>query len=55
MNLAELIIYSLFGVLLLVIIPIIWFVFRKSKKWALLITAVLLIGYIGYYVYYPVF
>lgn len=54
MNLAELIIYSLFGVLLLVIIAITWFVLRKRKKWTLVITAVLLIGYVGYYAYYPI-
>lgn len=54
MNLAELIVFSLFGLLLLITTAIIWFVFRKRKKWAVAITALFLLGYIGYYVYYPV-
>jgi hypothetical protein len=31
----------------------VWLIFRKRKKWAIALTSVLVIGYIGYYVYYP--
>ncbi|HSI67443.1 MAG TPA: hypothetical protein VK947_08515 [Planococcus sp. (in: firmicutes)] len=54
MNLAESITFMFYGILLLFFIAIAWFVFRKRKKWAVGVTAVLLIGYIGYYAYYPV-
>lgn len=53
MNPSEWITFTLFGFLLIIIIAIAWFVFRKRKKWAVAVTAVLVIGYVGYYAYYP--
>ena len=53
MNPSESISFLLFGLLGLVIIAVTWFVFRKRKKWAIAVTALLVIGYIGYYAYYP--
>ncbi|HSJ38143.1 MAG TPA: hypothetical protein VK945_07995 [Planococcus sp. (in: firmicutes)] len=53
MNPGDLIVYLLFGFLLLIIIAVAWFVFRKRKKWAMAVTAFLIIGYIGYYAYFP--
>jgi hypothetical protein len=55
MDLAESIVYMLYGFLVLIGIAIAWFIFRKRKSWAIAVTAVLLIGYIGYYVSYPIF
>lgn len=53
MNPSDLIAYLLFGFLLLLIIAVAWFVFRKRKKWAVVVTALLVIGYISYYAYFP--
>lgn len=53
MNPGEAIIYMLCGFLLLIIISISWFVFRKRKKWAVAVTVLLVIGYVGYYFFLP--
>lgn len=53
MNLAESIMFSAAGSILLMIIAASWLIFRRKKKIALIITAVIAISYIGYYMYYP--
>ena len=49
----ELIIFLLVGAALLVVILISWIIFRKRKKWAIVLSAVLVVGYVGYYLYFP--
>ena len=53
MNPSENIYFFLIGVTVLAVIILSWFIFRKRKKWAIALTSVLVIGYAGYYVYYP--
>lgn len=50
---SELIDFLLLGMVLLLVIAAAWYIFRKRKKWAIAITAVLIAGYIGYYFYFP--
>ena len=49
----ELIIFLLAGAALLAVILISWVIFRKKKKWAIVLSAVLVVGYAGYYLYFP--
>ena len=49
----ELIIFLLAGAALLAVILISWVIFRKRKKWAIVLTAVLVVGYTGFYLYFP--
>lgn len=35
------------------VIIVIWFIFRRRKKTAIVLSSVLVIGYVGYYTYYP--
>jgi len=53
MSPGELIYFLLFGVALLAVILLIWLVFRKMKKLVILLTSMLVIGYAGYYAYFP--
>lgn len=53
MQLKESIDFLLLGLVLLFVIAAAWYIFRKRKKWAMLITAVLITGYMGYYFYLP--
>ncbi|MCG7345472.1 hypothetical protein MHZ92_15145 [Sporosarcina sp. ACRSL] len=49
----ELIYFLLIGVIVLAVILVIWLVLRKRKKWAVVLSSVLVIGYAGYFFYYP--
>lgn len=53
MNLSETITFLFIGLAVLLAVGIVWFLFRKRKKWAIGLTSLLVAGYIGYYVYYP--
>jgi hypothetical protein len=53
MSPSENIYFFLTGVTVLVVIMFVWLIFRKRKKWAIALTSMLVIGYVGYYVYYP--
>lgn len=53
MNPGELIYFSMIGFVLLITMVIIWFVFRKKKRFAMTVIGVLMVGYIGYYFYFP--
>ncbi|WP_252503995.1 hypothetical protein [Sporosarcina sp. Marseille-Q4943] len=53
MSPGELIYFLLIGVAILPVILVIWLVFRRRKKLAIVLTSVLVIGYAGYYAYYP--
>ncbi len=53
MNLGETITFLFIGLAVLLAVGIIWFLFRKQKKWAIGLTSLLVAGYVGYYVYYP--
>ncbi len=52
-NPSELIDFLLLGLVLLLVIVAVWYIFRKRKKWVIAITAVLVSGYMGYYFYLP--
>ncbi len=53
MNPSELITFFLIGLAVLFVIAIVCIIFRKRKKWAIALTSVLVVGYIGYVAYYP--
>ena len=49
----EIIYFSLIAIILFVVIIVVWFIFRKRKKWAIILTSIFVIGYLAYYIYYP--
>ncbi|WP_342505338.1 hypothetical protein [Sporosarcina sp. FSL K6-2383] len=53
MSPSEIISFLLIGAAVIVAIVVFWFIFRKRIKFAIALTAVLVIGYIGYFIYYP--
>ncbi|MBM6617176.1 hypothetical protein [Bacillus suaedaesalsae] len=53
MSPGENIYFFLIGVTVLIVIMFIWLIFRNRKKWGIVLTIVLVIGYVGYYVCYP--
>ncbi len=53
MSPSENIYFALIAIIILVVIMIVWLIFRKRKKWAIVLTCTLVIGYIAYYVNYP--
>ena len=53
MSPSENIYFILIGVPVVAAIMFIWFICRKRKRLAIVFTSVLVIGYIGYYAYYP--
>ncbi|MFC4408891.1 LPXTG cell wall anchor domain-containing protein [Chungangia koreensis] len=53
MNPNDVIFFMLIGLILLLAIGIAWFIFRNRKKWAMVVSGVLVIGYVGYYLYFP--
>ncbi|OCA84053.1 hypothetical protein A8F94_15085 [Bacillus sp. FJAT-27225] len=53
MSPSETIYFFLFGVAVLVGIMFIWLIFRRRKKWAISLSGLLVIGYVGSYFYYP--
>lgn len=53
MNPAELIYFMLLAGVCFIVLLVIWFIFRKRKKVAIVLTCVVVISYIGYYLYFP--
>ncbi len=53
MSPSEIIYFFLIGAIVLTVIMFIWLLFKKRIKWAITLTSVVVIGYVGYYVYYP--
>lgn len=53
MSPSEIIYFSLIGVPVVAAIVLIWFIFRKRKKTAVIFTSVIVIGFASYYAYYP--
>lgn len=53
MSPSDVITFMLLGMAVLIVIGVVWVLFRKRKKWATVITCVLLAGYVGYYLTYP--
>lgn len=49
----ENIYFLLIAIVITAVIICIFFIFRKRRKWTIALTSVLVIGYIGYYIYYP--
>lgn len=49
----ENIYFILIGVILLVVIILIWLIFRSRKKWAIAFSSMLVIGFVGYYLSFP--
>ncbi|WKA60376.1 hypothetical protein QWY16_09805 [Planococcus shenhongbingii] len=54
MNPAETIFFGLIGIGVMAAIVFIWLILRKRKRWALLLTSILVLGFVGYYLYFPV-
>lgn len=53
MNLSETITFFFIGLAVLLTIGIVWVLFRNRKKWAMVLTCLLVVGYVGYFAYYP--
>ncbi|WP_142828086.1 LPXTG cell wall anchor domain-containing protein [Planococcus soli] len=53
MNPSESITFFLIGLAVLLVVGIVWILFRKRKKWAIVLTCLLVAGYVWYYAYYP--
>ena len=53
MSPSEYLYFFLIGVTVFAVILFVWLIFRKRKKWAIALTSVLVMGYAGYYVYFP--
>ncbi|WP_431027058.1 hypothetical protein [Lysinibacillus sp. LZ02] len=53
MSPGENIYFSLLGFGVLIVIMIIWLILRKRKKLVIVITIAFVMGYAGYYLYYP--
>ncbi|ANU26258.1 hypothetical protein I858_004330 [Planococcus versutus] len=53
MNPSEVITFLLIGLGVLLVIAGAWIIFRKRRKWAIVLTTLLVVGYIGYVAYYP--
>ncbi|MDV6377881.1 hypothetical protein ORD22_06345 [Sporosarcina sp. GW1-11] len=53
MNPGEAIYFFLLAVAVVVVILLLWLICRKRKKLAIVLTSLLVISYIGYYLYYP--
>ncbi|KAA0549548.1 hypothetical protein FZW96_06510 [Bacillus sp. BGMRC 2118] len=49
----EIIYFFLIGFSVLIVIMLIWLILRKRKKWGIVLSSVLVIWYVGYYLYYP--
>lgn len=53
MSPSEIISFFLIGVAVFIVILFVWFTFRKRRKPAIALIAILVTGYIGYILYYP--
>ncbi|WP_301108332.1 hypothetical protein [Sporosarcina sp.] len=53
MNPSELIYFFMIGIPVFTLAILLWFIFRRRKNIAVVLTAILLIGYISYILYYP--
>ena len=53
MSPAENIYFILIAIVMLIVTLVVWLIFRKRKKWAISLTTLFVIGYVGFYLYYP--
>ena len=53
MSPGELIYFFAIGFVVIVASIVLWFIFRRRKKLAITLASMLVIGYIGYFLYYP--
>lgn len=53
MNPGEVIYFSLVAMAGIVVLGVIWLLFRKRKKLAVALTSLLVLSYAGYYIYFP--
>lgn len=53
MSPGELIYFLAIGFVVIAASIVLWFIFRKRKKLAIMLASILVIGYIGYLLYYP--
>lgn len=53
MNLSETITFFFIGLAVLLTVGIVWVLLRRRKRWAIVLTCLLVVGYVGYCAYYP--
>ena len=53
MNPGEVIYFFAIGFVVVMVSVVLWLIFRKRKNLAITLSSILVIGYIGYFVYYP--
>lgn len=53
MSPSELIYFFIIGFALVFTITILWFIFRKKRRVAIVLTSILVLGFIGYVLYFP--
>lgn len=53
MSPSELIYFFVIGVAVVIAIAIFWFIFRKKRRVAIALTSILVLGFIGYVLYFP--
>lgn len=53
MSPGEYIYFFVIAFIIFLVISFIWFLFRKRRKLVIILSSVLVIGYIGYYLYFP--
>ncbi|WP_199173103.1 hypothetical protein [Sporosarcina sp. P2] len=53
MNPGELLYFFAIGFVIVMVSVVLWLIFRKRKKLAITLSSTLIIGYIGYILYYP--
>ena len=53
MSPSELIYFFVIGVAVVIAITILWFIFRKKRRVAIVLTSILVLGFIGYVLYFP--
>lgn len=54
MSPGELIYFSAIGFVVIAASIVLWFIFRKRKSLAITLASILVVGYIGYILYYPI-
>lgn len=53
MNPGEVIYFFAIGFVVVMVSVVLWLIFRKRKRLAITLSSILVIGYIGYFLYYP--
>ena len=53
MSPSELIYFFVIGVAVVIAITILWFIFRKKRRVGIALTSILVLGFIGYVLYFP--